>query len=312
MPRKARADAPNDVPRLRLLNAARLREHALPPLNESGSKEDRGRVLVVGGTRQTSGAVALAAVAALRAGAGKVQVATARSAVPLVAPLLPEALLIELPEGRNGGPSGRGLSILLGLAERADALCIGPGLLDEAAARRMLEALTDAARGTWVIDAAAIPALGGRGAHVLKRLGSHAVLTPHAGEMAGLLGTQRRRVEEMAVRMACEFSGAHGCTLVLKGAETVIAASGHQSVFLNRRGNVGLATAGSGDVLAGLVAGCAARGASGLSAALHGVHAHAVAGERLTARLGAAGYLARELLDELPRILFPPRGAKRT
>lgn len=139
MHRRARADA-EVAPRPRPLTPKRLHEHALPSLDQNGSKEDRGRVLVIGGTRSTSGAMVLAGLAALGAGAGKVQVATSRSAFPLVAPLLPEALLIELPEDRHGGLSGHGLRVLQGMAERADAVCIGPGLTDAKAARRVLQA----------------------------------------------------------------------------------------------------------------------------------------------------------------------------
>lgn len=253
----------------------------------------------------------LATLAALRAGAGKVQVATSRSAHRLVAPQLPEALLVDLPERNDGEPSGRGLGALFGMAERADALCIGPGLLDRRAARRVLEALAAVAAGSiWVLDAAAIHALRGA-SRLLEQLGPRAILTPHAGEMAQLLGRERQDVEASAVRTARDFSRAHRCVLVLKGAETVIAGPSGDT-YLNRRGNAGLATAGSGDVLAGIIAGCAARGASALSAALHGVHTHAVAGERLAARIGAAGYLAREVLDEVPAILFPTAAGPRS
>lgn len=309
MPRKARAEPPVAAARARVLTPTYLRDHPLPPLDPGGSKEQRGRVLVVGGTRRTSGAVVLAALAALRSGAGKVQVATARSALGLVAPLLPEALVAVLPEDRHGSPSGRGLGALREMAERADALCIGPGLTDPRAARRLLDALVGMApRGTWILDAAAIYAL--RGAdRLIGRLGPRAVLTPHAGEMARLLGQARGRVEAGAIDAARAFARAHACVVVLKGAQTAIG-DAQGAVFLNRRGNAGLATAGSGDVLAGIVAGCAARGAVPLTAALHGVHAHALAGERLARRVAAAGYLARELLDELPALLFPAGGGR--
>jgi hydroxyethylthiazole kinase-like uncharacterized protein yjeF len=306
MRRKARAE----MPRPRVLTSGPLRAHPLPALDPGGSKEDRGRVLVVGGTRRTSGAVLLAALAALRAGAGKVQVATSRSAFALVAPQLPEGLLVDLPEDRDGVPNGRGLDVLHGLAERADALCIGPGLIERQAARRLIEGLERAAgRSIWVLDAAAIYAL--RGApRLLERIGPRSILTPHAGEMAQLLDCRRETVEASAIRCARDFSRTHGCIVALKGAETVIAGPAGE-VFLNRRGNAGLATAGSGDVLAGIVAACAARGASLLGATLHGVHTHALAGERLAQRIGAAGYLARELLDEVPAILFPTPARRR-
>lgn len=124
--------------------------------------------------------------------------------------------------------------------------------------------------------------------------------------MAQLLRRQRRVIEDVAIQTAWTFSQANRCVVVLKGAETVICGPTGET-FLNRRGNGGLATAGSGDVLAGIISGCAARGASPLSAALHGVHTHARAGECLARTIGAAGYLARELLDEVPAILFPMR-----
>lgn len=305
MPRTGRAEPARKVRRPRALTPLALRLHALPSMDASGSKEDRGRVLVIGGTRRTSGAVSLAAQAALRAGAGKVQVATARSAVPLVAPQLPEALLIDLPEDAQGALSGRGLDAIRAMAERADALCIGPGLIDTRSARRILETLAPMAsrHATWVLDAAAIYALR-EADDLVARLGPRVVLTPHAGEMAQLLDCTRRFVEGSPQRIACDFAARNRCHVVLKGACTVIAGPAGE-VFLNRRGNAGLATAGSGDVLAGIVAACAARGAAPLCAAMHGVYAHAVAGERLAQRIGAAGYLARELLDEVPGILFP-------
>src|SRR5205814_1158949 len=132
--------------------------------------------------------------------------------------------------------------------------------------------------------------------------GGRAVLTPHAGEMAGMLGVAKPSVEASRAGTARAAAERFGAVVALKGAETFVAGPGGE-LFCNRAGNVGLATSGSGDALAGILAGLAARGAEPLQAAVWAVHLHARAGDRLAARMGGLGYLARELLDEVPPLM---------
>jgi hydroxyethylthiazole kinase-like uncharacterized protein yjeF len=137
----------------------------------------------------------------------------------------------------------------------------------------------------------------------LARLGGRVVLTPHAGEMASLLDMEKSEVEAEPLRTVRHAVEQLNAVVALKGRETFIAAPASRNVYCNRAGNVGLATSGSGDTLSGVVAGLAARGASPFQAAVWGVHLHARAGDELARRMGPLGFLARELLAEIPTLM---------
>ena len=269
-----------------------LRRMPLPRPGADDDKEVRGRVLVVGGGTETIGAIILAGTAALRAGAGKLQVTTTeQEGGSGVAYVLPEARFLSGDEG--------GLTKYLG---EADAVCIGPGWTEERprgpVARFFLSRCKKAA---VVLDAQAVVNLLTSGA-LPRSWFSRAVVTPNAEEFSEVFrGGKGPALRDPfgAARAAAISSGA---VIVLKGRETYIVAPDGRA-FVNRAGNVGLATSGSGDVLAGLIAGLAARGAAPFEAAVWGVHLHALAGDRLAARVGPLGYLARELPAEVPRLM---------
>ncbi|MCA1582578.1 MAG: NAD(P)H-hydrate dehydratase [Acidobacteria bacterium] len=281
-----------------------LRRWPLPRPGEGGDKEARGRVLVVGGGREMPGAVILAATAALRAGAGKLQIAVGKSVAPVVAQAVPEALVAGLPETPSGGLAGRGAARLARLAEGAGAILLGPGMEEEPGTAALLRALVGAAekKTVVVLDAGALAPLRGKGARPLASLEGRAVLTPHAGEMAMLLGRQKGAIARdpggAARRAAKEF----GAVIVMKGEDTVIAGR-RGGLYRNRAGNVGLAISGSGDTLSGIVSGLAARGAPPDQAAVWAVALHARAGDRLARTIGPLGFLPRELLAEIPRLM---------
>lgn len=284
----------------RLLDGAALRAWPLPLLDGDGDKESRGRVLIVAGSREMPGAALLAARAALRVGAGKVAVATAEPAAPGLALAVPELRVVGVPETSAGGLDPRSADRIADMARGAGVLLIGPGMQDEQAACRLacalLERLPDV---PTILDAAAMAA-----AHHRPEARRPLLLTPHAGEMAHLSGEPKDAVQADALTLAAGAAQRWNATVVLKGAITVIASvGGGASPWRHAGGNVGLATAGSGDVLAGLIAGFAARGASLEQAAAWGVVLHALAGDRLAARLGGVGYFASELLDELPSLM---------
>jgi hydroxyethylthiazole kinase-like uncharacterized protein yjeF len=308
--------------RPRDVDAALLRGWPLPIPSNEADKEGRGHVLVLGGSREMPGAVILAATAALRAGAGKLTIATGNSVAQLVALAIPESRVLGLAENADGGFKVEAVEALDPLADKISAILIGPGMRDEAATARLVHALLprleagntgggDVGAGDVrvVLDAEAMGALlhppAGHG--IPFRFNTPVLLTPHAGEMAHLTGIDKDEIGPAADRIALEAAQRWNAVVVLKGARTVIAAPGGER-WQHDGGNVGLATSGSGDVLAGIIAGLAARGAELAQAASWGVALHARAGERLAERLGKLGYLARELSDEIPALLEKAAG----
>jgi len=285
-----------------LITPELLRRRPLPLPDEGGDKEERGRVLVVGGGRETPGAAVLAGLAALRAGAGKLQIATGEANAPLVAAAIPEARVFALPETKAGRPTKAAVELLAEHAGRAQAVCVGPGMIEnEAVARFVSQVLKLCREVPVVLDAGAIACLC-EGRELLGELNGRAVVTPNAEELANIRSMPQEEVKRSGAGAALAAARDYGAVFALKGRETFIASAGGECL-VNRAGSVGLATSGSGDVLAGVVAGFVARGADPLWGAAWGVHVHALAGERLSARVGTLGFLARELLPEIPGLL---------
>ena len=279
-----------------------LRNWPLPQPDSDGDKEVRGRVLVIAGSREMPGALILAANAALNAGAGKLTIATAASVARLVATALPEARVIELSETDAGGIDRTAIERVGELLGRVDAVLIGPGMQDEPAVSDFCaHLLHHLSACTPVLDAAAMGVVLGSPPRVQK-FSSATIMTPHAGELAHLTGIDKEKITAQPAQAAASAARRWNATVALKGATTFIAAP-DGSLWRHARGNVGLAISGSGDVLAGVVAGLAARGANAAQAAVWGVALHARAGERLAARSGPLGYLARDLSAEVPALM---------
>ncbi|MDB5093767.1 MAG: carbohydrate kinase [Candidatus Eremiobacteraeota bacterium] len=270
------------------------------PVPEAGSKEERGEVFVVAGAAQTPGAAILAATSALRAGAGKLKVATAASVAAHVAAAVPESLVVALDDLPSGGFAIENAPTIVGHANGADALVLGPGLIDEAASGSLACAVLAQLTTPVLLDAAALAGCA-TDPDVLHRLGGRAVLTPHAGEMARMMGTERNAVEEDPARFARDAARRLRAMVVMKGATTYVAQP-DGALFCNIEGDVGLATSGSGDTLAGIIGGLLARGLPPLGAAVWGVYLHAQAGRALSQRIGL-GFLAREIPDEIPGLM---------
>ena len=288
------------------IDAPALRGWPLPMPSSEGDKEVRGHVLVLGGSREMPGAVILAATAAMRAGAGKLTIATGASVAQLVALAIPEARVIGLRETAEGGFTRDTIAALDPLADRVSAILIGPGMQDEAATAALVRALLPRLDGTSVVlDACAMGILLNAdlepGAEAF-RFEQPVVVTPHAGEMAHLTGIAKDEILAASDEHAAAAARDWNAVVALKGARTVICAP-DGGTWQHEGGNVGLAISGSGDVLAGIIAGLAARGATLAQATCWGVALHAQAGDRLAARMGLLGYLARELPDEIPSLL---------
>jgi len=268
------------------ITAALLRRWPLPAAGRGG-KDERGSVVIAAGAPQVPGAAILAATGALRAGAGKLKIATAQQMISTVAVAMPEALVLPFEELQEN-------------VEDADAVVLGPGMFDERHCLELLAALVKRIQCPILLDAAAITALAQEPA-LLKQSSAQAVLTPHCGEMARLLHIDRERIEEEPAAYATQAARDFGAVVALKGADTYVAAP-QGELYCNRAGTPGLATSGSGDTLAGIIGGLLARGLDVTAATVWGVFLHACAGEELTRKIGI-GFLARELPAEIPRLM---------
>ncbi len=284
------------------LDAERLRSFPLPRLAEDGDKEERGRLLVVGGCRELPGAALLAGVAGLRAGAGKLQIVTADSIAVALGIAVPEARVVGCPETAEGCLGAEAVAPLLAMVEDAQAATIGCGLQHGPALDDLLDALLASGLDCpLVLDAAALGALPRRAA-ALRAWQGGAVLLPHAREMARLLECEAEKVERAPLDAARRAAERYDAVALVKGQCSYVAAPDGRA-FRFEGGGVGLATSGSGDVLAGIVGGLAARGADALTATLWGVWLHGEAGRILAERVGRVGFLAREIADLVPGLL---------
>ena len=281
----------------RALDAAALREHPLPPIVD-GDKETKGRLLVIAGSRDMPGSPLLTATAALRAGAGKLRIATAASAATPVGIAMPEALVVGLAEGDDGGFVGSAVTKLSDEAAKVDAVVAGPGMEQNDACARIAEVLlrSDA---RIALDAALLHSL----EPLPDQVRRHApILLPHGKELASLLDVDAEEVEREPVRSGVRAAQLYRSVVLVKGvASHVVTPDG--SAWRYAGGAPGLGVSGSGDVIAGIVGGLLARGAEPLSALLWGVWLHGKSGARLATKVGPIGFLAREIADEVPALL---------
>lgn len=287
-------------PPVTLLTPTVLRDWRLPEPGAEG-KAGRGTALVVGGSRGTPGAVLLAGVAALRAGAGVLQIGAPESTSIALGISVPEALVLPLPESAAGSVSSAAVDELSAVLPDAAAVLIGPGLFDdEAEIQDLMAALIKqiGAESTVAVDGYALRALR---PDTVTSLAGRLVLTPNSAEAEQLL----HDVPD-APDPADDPAGA--AAAIARRLDAVVAFHGHIADadggrWVDQSGHAGLGTSGSGDVLAGLVVGFLARGATPAQAACWATHVHATVGERLGARISHVGFLARELLDEAPLVL---------
>jgi ADP-dependent NAD(P)H-hydrate dehydratase / NAD(P)H-hydrate epimerase len=282
---------------LELADPALIRS-LLPARPRDAHKGTFGKVLIVSGSTLYTGAPILAAEAAYRAGAGLVTLATPRSIHAIMASKINEATFLPLPD-RDGVISEEAAPIIHDKLSEYTVTLIGPGLTTQA--HNFLDKVLDQAAGQLVLDADALNILA-QIDHWWSRVPGPAILTPHPGEMARLTKLSLTALEADRGEIAIGCAQRWGHVVVLKGAFTVIAAPDGRSLVLPFA-NPALATAGSGDVLAGTIASMRAQGLAAFEAALCGAYLHGVAGEIARCEIGAAGVLAGDLLSRLPRVL---------
>jgi ADP-dependent NAD(P)H-hydrate dehydratase len=282
-----------------IVTPAVLRDMPLP--DGAGGKESRGRTLVIGGSAETPGGVLLAAEAALRSGAGKLQIATAASVAAILAVAVPEAMVRRLPETPAGAVAASGAGRTADLVEDAACVLVGPGLTDVAESAALAVSVVRDLHRPLVLDALALAAVTNDHGCV-RHLAGQVVLTPNPGELARCLHEDQGQLSESPDRAGLRLAERTGAVVSVGGEVSWVATPDGQ-LFRDDGGGPGLGISGAGDVRAGLVAGLLARGADPVAAAVWAAHLHGRAGERLSARSGPLGYLARELLPQVPPLL---------
>jgi ADP-dependent NAD(P)H-hydrate dehydratase len=281
-----------------IVTPAVLRDWVLP--DPGSDKESRGQLLVVAGTQHTTGAALLAGEAALRAGAGKLAVATVELGAAALAVALPEAQVIGLPSAGEGlAPDAA--DAVVDRAGAADVVLAGPGFCDPDASVALLERVLPRLQCPLVLDALGSAYLTEH-AEGLRHLDGGAVLTVNPNELALTAGRDADEVSHDPLPAARAVASRSGVVVLCGGTRKhVVTPSG--DTWVVEGGGPGLGISGSGDVQAGIVAGLLARGAGAAQAAVWGAYVHGRTGERLSAAVGSVGYLARELPAEVPAVL---------
>lgn len=298
----------------------------LPDRDAGGNKGTFGKALVIAGSRDMSGACELCAKSVYRAGAGMVKVVTPEENRLIIQQKVPEALLMtyrlqeeNMPcrkpeEGAERGTGSRGIfeqemeNRMRQAYEWADVIVVGPGIGVSEAAGELLAWSVKYTQKPLVIDADGINLLSMDGT-LRKYMEEHAgdgrsvIMTPHVGEFARLCGAPAAEVKGNLLRMAKELADRYGCVMVAKDARTVVASAGKEGRYLNTTGNDGMATAGMGDVLAGIIGGLLAQGMAAGDAAEAGVYLHGMAGDLAAKEIGRYGLMAGDVVYTLSRCI---------
>jgi NAD(P)H-hydrate epimerase len=273
----------------------------LVPRQPDAHKGDFGHLLVVAGSPGKAGAAVMAARGALRCGAGLVSVATPNGLVPVIQSQLPEAMCVPSVESIEGTLGMGSEAELLNVTNRMSACAIGPGLSTHHETVKAVRSFIQRLPVPAVIDADALNALVGF-TDILKRARAPLVLTPHPGEMGRLAGISTDAVQKDRITVASEFARKHNVTLALKGANTVVATPAG-AVFVNTTGNPGMASAGTGDALTGMIGGFLAQGYGAYVAACLGVYVHGLAGDLAAQDKGEMGMIAGDLIEKIPHAI---------
>ncbi|HEX2802770.1 MAG TPA: NAD(P)H-hydrate dehydratase [Sphingomicrobium sp.] len=264
-----------------------------------GDKHDHGRLLIVAGSRSLPGSALLCALAAMRAGAGKLQIATVESVAVQIGVAMPESRTIGMPESKDGSFAQAAVAKIAKVADDVDAVVAGPGMFATSAGEGIAAALLRTDRAL-ALDAGVLRSMPNSG--IARTAGNLPVLLPHSGELAALLGCSETAVEADPLGCGKICAQRYGAVTLVKGTVShIVHPDGRTWTY--RGGAPGLGVSGSGDTLAGIVGALLARGAEPLAALLWSVLLHGEAGEELSSKVGPVGFLAREIPDEIPALL---------
>jgi NAD(P)H-hydrate epimerase len=282
-------------PYIELLTRDRMRE-LVPARAAESHKGDFGRVLVIAGSMGKTGAAHLAAMGALRSGAGLVTVATPRSCVPIIAAMAPEYMTEALEETASGTVDFAALDRVLEIP--ADVIAVGPGLGHAPGTSAFVHGLLERSGVPLVLDADALNAFAGEPDRLMGRDGVDVIVTPHPGEMARLLNTSIEAVQHDRLKFASDFASGHRVHVVLKGHRTIVAGPENR-VFLNLTGNAGMATGGTGDLLTGMIAAWFAQLLDAEAACKLSVYLHGTAGDLAEADEGEVALIAGDVAGRI-------------
>jgi NAD(P)H-hydrate epimerase len=245
-----------------------------------------------------AGSGCLSARAALRAGTGLAYLGVPASLVNVYNSLMAEAVVVPFEDYNKGFISKDGVGYILERMEKMDVVAVGPGLSTNEGIYDVVKCIVENSEIPLVLDADALNVLS-KDVSLLKKLKTEAVITPHPGEMARLLGISIKDVQNNRIKVAQDFAREYKVITVLKGARTIVAFP-EGSTFINTTGNPGMATAGMGDVLTGIIASLIGQGVKPGDAAIAGVYLHGAAADSIAARMGEHGIIAGDIVEELP------------
>ncbi len=274
---------------------------AIPKLStrpREAHKNDFGHVVVLAGSRGMTGAAALTCQAALRVGAGLVTLGIPKSLNGILEAKLTETMTRPLPETAEGALAASAFLPIQQLLIEGDVLAIGPGLSQQPQTAALARKVLARCEIPCVVDADGLNALAAMRMVRRVQFGGRAVLTPHPGEFERLTGVRPGRTTTERIAAAAAFAGKHGAVMLLKGHRTVV--TDGKRCYENKTGNPGMATAGCGDVLAGIIAGALAQGMDAMDAAIFGAHVHGLAGDLARQAVGEHSVIASDLLEALP------------
>jgi ADP-dependent NAD(P)H-hydrate dehydratase / NAD(P)H-hydrate epimerase len=269
--------------------------------NPDSHKGNFGHVLILAGSARFSGAAVLCCQACLRSGAGLVTLGIPESLNKVFIKVKPaEAMTLPLPQTEEGTISSLAFGKIREFAKNIDVLAIGPGLSQNTSTKSLVRRVIKSIAKPLVVDADGLNALA---AHLNVLSGKvQAILTPHPGEMARLLGTQVSRVQKDRKKVAKDFVNRYNVILVLKGHETLVVEK-IKGIYLNKTGNPGMAKAGSGDVLTGMIAAFLAQGLSGFDAAKYAVYLHGLAGDLAAKEKSQLAMIASDIIAKIPKAI---------
>ena len=272
-----------------------------PKRAPDAGKGDFGHVLVIAGSGGYTGAAYLTSQAAILSGSGLVTLAVGKSIYPIMAEKLTEVMVKPFFETRDYSLSLLAEKELLSFSERCTCAAIGPGISGNKETQALVRSLLGKIGKPVILDADGINAFAGQ-VDLLNKATAPLVLTPHMGEMARLLDKDINEVKKNRKEIALEFAHQYNIVLVLKGHETIVARP-DGAIYMNATGNVGMATAGTGDVLTGMIASFVGQGMDAFNAAAAGVYFHGLAGDLAAREKGALSLIATDLLNKLPEVL---------
>ncbi len=276
-------------------------EEALPVKLPDAHKWSCGHAVAVCGSTGFTGAAALTSISAMRSGCGLVTLVTAKSLNAVMETKLTEVMTLPVDETPEGSLAFKARKAILDLAGGADAIAIGPGLSQNKDTVKLVKYLLPRLDVPTVLDADGLNAFAGQ-AQKLKDAGFPLVITPHVGEASRLFAVDKKKIMSRPVEFARKAAKDLGVVMVLKGAPTIIAGPDGDA-YINPTGNQGLATAGSGDVLTGIITGLLAQGADALEAAASGVYIHGLLADLLLEEYGYFGFMAGELAETIPEAI---------